>query len=118
VSLALALKQNGKWKARLAIGLVLIGPLYVLPSLFRSFLAGWWGYGLGVVLADLFGCLVVGFLTNSYRFGVLLYLGATAFELLLVSAGHHPHVALWLGDLVPALVAIYYAQQLYINMGD
>ena len=38
--------------------------------------------------------------------------------MLLVVAGHQPSVALWIGDLFPALVAIYYAQQLFINMGD
>ncbi len=115
---ALPLRQNGKWKTRLVLGLMLIGPLYLAPVLLRALLPGWWGYGVGLLLADVFGCLVVGFLTNNYRFAVLLYLGATVFELLLVLAGHHPVVALWVGNLIPALVAIYYAQQLYINMGD
>lgn len=115
---ALTLRHNGKWKTRLAIGLVLIVPLYFVPSALRAMLPGWLGYGLGVVLADVAGSLVVGFLTNNYRLGVLLYLGSTALELLLLLAGHQTHVALWIGDLIPALVAIYYAQQLYINMGD
>jgi len=118
VRLALAHSGNGKWKTRLVIGLVLIGPLYLVPCLLRSLLSGWGGYALGVLLGDALGCLVVGFLTNNYRFGVLLYLGATAFELLLLFGGHRPAGALWAGDLVPALVTIYYAQQLYINMGD
>jgi hypothetical protein len=60
----------------------------------------------------------VGFLTNNYRFGAAIYVGATVVELALVAAGHSPVAALWIGDLVPALVAIYYAQQLFINMGD
>ena len=115
---ALSLKQDGKWKTRLMLGLMLIGPLYLAPVLLRSPFAGLWGYGVGTLLADLFGCLVVGFLTNNYRLGVLLYVGATAFELLLVFTGHHPVVALWVSDLIPALVAIYYAQQIYFNMGD
>jgi len=102
----------------LAIGLVLIVPLYVLPCLARSLLSGWWPYGVGLLVSDAIGCVVVGFLTNNYRFGALLYLGATALELLLVAAGRHTLTAQWVGDLFPALVAIYYAQQLFINMGD
>jgi hypothetical protein len=39
-------------------------------------------------------------------------------EILLILAGDQRGPALWTGDLIPAVVAIYYAQQLYINMGD
>ena len=73
---------------------------------------------MGILVSDVIGCLIVGFLTNNYRFGALIYVGATALELLLVATGHHTMIALWIGDLFPALVAIYYAQQLFINMGD
>ena len=118
MQVALTLRQNGKWKIRLVLGSVLIGPVYLVPVILRLLLSGWGEYAVGAFLADIFGCLVVGFLTNNYRFGVLIYLGATATELLLLFTGHHPGMALWLGDLTPALVAIYYAQQLYINMGD
>jgi hypothetical protein len=33
-------------------------------------------------------------------------------------AGYEPRFVLWIGDLFPALVAIYFAQQIYVNMGD
>ena len=42
----------------------------------------------------------------------------TALEVVLIFWGHHPGLALWVGDLIPALVAGYFVQQLFINMGD
>jgi CDP-diglyceride synthetase len=111
--------HNGKWKTRLVIGLALIVPLYIAPSLLRAALQGWWWYGSGVLAADVFGSVVVGFLTNNYKLGVLLYVGSTVLELLLLRwVGGRPQAVLWIGDLIPAVVAIYYAQQLFINMGD
>ena len=117
MSLCNALRRNGTWKTRLVLGTILIGPLYLLPVLLRSLLNGWWEYAAGALLSDFIGCAVVGFLTNNYRLGILLYLAATGCELLLLIA-QHPVMSLWLGDLIPALVVIYYAQQLFINIGD
>ena len=97
---------------------VLIFPLWVLPCLLRSLMSGWAGWGVGVLLSDVLGAMVVGFLTNNYRLGALVYLGATVLELGLIFLGHEMRVALWVGDLIPALVAIFFAQQLFINMGD
>lgn len=97
---------------------VLIFPLWVLPCLLRTLMSGWAGWGFGVLLSDVLGALVVGFLTNNYKFGVLVYLGATALELSMIFVGHEMRLALWVGNLIPALVAIFYAQQIYINMGD
>ena len=113
------MKRNGlRWKARVVFAFVLIWPLYVLPKSLRALLTGDVGWALGALFADVFGCLLVGFLTNNYRFALLLYLGATAFEAaLLYGVGWH-RGALWMGDLIPALVGIYYAQQLFLNMGD
>jgi len=113
-----SLFHNGKWKLRAAIFLALIGPLYVVPSLLRALLLGRAAWLLGILVADVAGSLVIGFLTNSYRFAAAMYVAATASELLLALAGQRPAVALWLGDLIPACVAIYYVQQIYINMGD
>ena len=110
--------RNGKWKLRLLMTVVLLVPLWVVPSFLRALLAdgaAWW---VGVLLSDVLGVAVVGFLTNNYRFGVGLYLAATALELALVAVTGSATVGIWLGDLIPALVAIYFAQQLFINMGD
>jgi hypothetical protein len=96
----------------------LILPFYIVPSAVRATLRGPLAYAGGVMMSDIVGSLVVGFLTSSYALGVTLYLGATLLELLLLFAGYSSQVAIWLGDLVPALTAIYYAQQLYINVGD
>ena len=116
----LTLRHDGKWPARFVIGLVLFGPFYLAPSLVRFLLGGWgwWWYGFGILLSDALGSFVVGFLANNYRFGIGLCLGATIFELLLLYAGYEPRVALWMSDFIPALVGVYFAQQLYINMGD
>jgi uncharacterized membrane protein len=84
----------------------------------RSALPGWYGYTCGIVLFDILGCIAVGFLTNDYKLGALLYLGTTAIELLLLLAGLSPRIALWITDLIPAIVASYYARRLYANMGD
>lgn len=113
-----AVRQNAKWGVRVLIFLTLIFPLYVLPSVVRSMMLGRVGWVVGIVLSDVFGSVVVGFLTNNYWLGFFLYLVSTAVELMLISFGHHTVVALLIGDFVPALIAIYFAQQLFINMGD
>lgn len=115
---AFTLREHGKWKFRLAVALALIGPLYILPVLLRLTLAGWWGYFGDVVVSDIVGCAFVGFITNNYRFGVLLYLGSNVLEFLLVLVLRNGPSAMIVGDLLPALVSIYYAQQLFINLGD
>jgi len=96
----------------------MIGPLYVLPSVLRAFLDGRWESWIGLLVSNVFASLVVGLLTNNYRFAAGVYLSATALECLIAFVGHQARLALWIGDLIPAVVAIYYAQQLYINMGD
>jgi hypothetical protein len=113
-----AIRHNPCWKARLTIFLALIVPLYVLPCALRAIALGPEGWVIGVLISDLAGSIAVGFLTNNYRFGLLLYLGSTVFELVLLAVGLNRTAVIWAGDLTPALTAIYFAQQLYINMGD
>jgi hypothetical protein len=117
MSFARALKYNGRWQIRATLTLALIGPLYVIPLLVRTLLNGW-GFELSFLLSDMFGCFVVGVLANNFKFAVWLYLGCSAMEGLLLYLGNRPGFAFWIGDLIPAMVAIYFAQQLYINMGD
>ena len=112
------LRQNQKWKVRLTIFLLLIVPLYVLPSLGRSLWLDRIGWFVGIFAADALGSWVVGFFTNNYGFAFLLYCAAITLELFLIMAGYEPKFVLWIGDLFPALVAIYFAQQIYVNMGD
>ena len=112
------LRQSLKWKVRLTLFLLLIVPLYVLPSLCRSLWLDRIGWFVGIVAVDVLGSMVVGFFTNNYGFAFLLYCGATVLEVFLHIAGYAPSVAVWIGDLFPALVAIYFAQQIYINMGE
>ena len=107
-----------KWRSQAVIALVFVVLFYVVPSVLRSALPGWYGYTCGIVLFDILGCIAVGFLTNDYKLGALLYLGTTAIELLLLLAGLSPRIALWITDLIPAIVASYYARRLYANMGD
>ena len=107
-----------KWSTQLVVVSLLLVFLYAVPAALCSALPGQSVYLCGVTLSDILGCLVIGFLTNNYRFGVLLYLGVTGIELLLLLASHSALIALWIGDLIPALVAIYYFRQLYLNMGD
>lgn len=114
----LAIRHNPCWKARFIIFLALIVPLYVLPCTARALALGPEGWAIGVLISDLAGSIAVGFLTNNYRLGLLLYIGSTIFELALLAAGLNRTVVIWAGDLVPALTAIYFAQQIYINMGD
>jgi hypothetical protein len=116
--MSLRFPQNWKWKVRFTIFLLLIVPFYVLPSLGRSLWLNRVGWLVGILAVDALGTVVVGFFTNSYRFAFLLYCGATALEVLLLMAGYEPRFVLWIGDLFPALVAIYFAQQIYVNMGD
>lgn len=98
-----------KLRLRVIIFLSLIVPLYVVPSLFRSL----WISAIATLIAS----IVVGFVTNNYWLGLFLFLITTAIQFTLVSSNHQSAAAL-LGDLIPSLVAIYFAQQLVINMGD
>jgi hypothetical protein len=108
----------GAWRAKLNIFVLLIVPLYVLPCLLRTVLLPYTGWVAGLLLADAFGCAVVAFLTNNVRGALLLYLAATAFEFTLATAGNNVRTALWIGDALPALVGIYFAERLFVNMGD
>jgi len=99
----------------------LILPLYLVPLGLRWILvalAGQAGWVASVVISDSAGALFTGFLTNNYWFGALIYVCSTALEVTFLLLGHHQVTAFWIGDLMPALVAIYFAQQLYVNMGD
>ena len=111
-------RQNAKWAVRALIFLALIFPLYVFPSLIRAMLVGRISWIVGLLVSDVLGSVVVGFLTNNYRLGMFLYLVSTGIEITLIFFGHHFAMALLIGDLIPALIAIYFAQQLFINMGD
>lgn len=113
-----ALYQNPKWRVRCTIFAILIVPLYLVPCLARSLAVGRTGWLFSLIAADVIGSILAGFLTNNYRLGAFLYIGSTALELALMLWGHHVTAALWIGDLIPTVVTIYYAQQLYINMGD
>jgi hypothetical protein len=113
-----AFRHNPRWRIRAGIALALIVPLYLVPSLLRDLLNGWWGYGLGVVANNVFAIWVIGLITNNYRFGIAVCAGSTLLEMSLLYLGHKPNAALWIGDLIPALFAIFFAQQLYISMGD
>ncbi len=114
----LAIRHNARWKTRLTIFLALMLPVYILPSIGRTLSSGLWGWLVGALLLDVVGWVTVGFLSNSYPFALVLYLSSTVLELVLLWAGMTRAGVIWAGDLVPALVAIYFVQQLYINMGD
>ena len=107
-----------KWRTKVAVASILMVFLCAVPAALCSVLSRPFEYFGGIVLFDILGCMVVRFLTNNYQFGILLYLGISAIEVLLLLVSHSPLLALWIGDLIPALVAIHYLRQLYINMGD
>lgn len=113
-----ALGYNPQWKMRLTILLALILPFYVLPSAARAFAPGIVGWIGGMVLLDVTVTLALGFLINNYVFSLLCCFASNLFEALLIATGIHRTVAVWTAGLIPALVGIYFVQQLYINMGD
>ena len=113
-----ALRHNPKWKTRLTIFLALILPFYVFPSAARAFVPSLAGWIAGTVLLDLTVTLALGFLINNYIFSLLCCLSCNVIELLLPAIGIDRQAAIWVGGLIPALTAIYFVQQLYINMGD
>jgi hypothetical protein len=88
-----ALLQNGKWKVRSAILLLLIVPLYVSPSAVRILFLGHAGSLTGLLVSDVLPCVAAGFLTNNYRFALHLYVGSTAVEALLLLVLHEPLLA-------------------------
>lgn len=114
----ITVRQSPKWRVRSLIFVALIIPLYIVPSCARALLIGGPAWIVGILLSDILGSVVVGFLTNNYVLGLLLYTAATALELSLAALTHNVVLALFVGDLLPALIAIYFAQQLFINMGD
>jgi hypothetical protein len=104
-------------KGRIVIIAVLLLPLYVLPTIARFALLNAGLPIAGILLSDAFGCFCVGFVTNNFRFGLLLYAGLTVLEFVVLALTHNPLLTIWCGDLVPALIAIYFSQRLYVNMG-
>lgn len=113
-----AFRRAIRFRCRAAIFLLLIGPLYIVPCLFRTFLHGDAAWAIGAAAFGSFGTVVLGVLTNDYRFAFGINGAAVAVELGLLLTGHDLIAVLWAIDLVPALVAIYFAQEFYLNMGD
>src|ERR1017187_9428466 len=110
-------RGNGGLKARIGVAAVLIVPLYVIPAIARLTLYRAGFPFLAIFLADLLGAACVAFITNNLRFGVLLYLGFTALELTVAAVTQRPMAAFWVGDIGPAIIAIYFGQRLYVTMG-
>lgn len=108
---------KGTFPARLVIVAVLFIFLYVIPTTARFALLSAGLPVLGILLSDIFGSLCAGFITNDFRFGVLLYAGFTALELLVLALTRDTALVLWAGDLIPALITIYFSQRLYVSMG-
>lgn len=113
-----ALRHNPQWKTRLTVFLVLVLPLYVLPSAARAFAPGIAGWIAGMVLVDLAVTLALGFLINNYIFSLLCCFSCNVVEFLLLAMGIDRPVVIWAVGVIPALASIYFVQQLYINMGD
>ena len=110
-------RLKGTLQGRIIVAVSLFLPLYAIPTAARFVL---WSAGLpvlGIVLSDAFGALCAGFVTNNFRFGLLLYAGFTVLEFALAGFVRSPLRGLWLGDLAPALVTVYFAQRLYVNLG-
>lgn len=108
---------KGTLKARILIVAVLFIFLYLIPTAARFALLSAGLPVLGILLSDAFGSLCAGFITNDFRFGVLLYAGFTVLEFVALALTHEPALVLWTGDLIPALITIYFSQRLYVSMG-
>lgn len=93
-------------------------PLYVAPCLLRSALLPFTGWAVGMLLSDALGSFVVAFLTNNLRAGILLFAGSMVFETALAVGFPDAGAALWIGGLLPASAAIYFARKLLSNMCD
>lgn len=114
----MAVRGTSKWRVRVLISLALIIPLYVLPLALWIVLIGDRKWALGILLTNAISGVSIGFLTNDYRFGIIVYLLCASMGLGFVALGQPVARALMVWNLLPALTAIYFAQQLVINAGD
>ncbi len=108
------------WRTRLGIAALVLAPLWLVPALIPQWVEGWEGWGVSAAIRFALGTIALGFLTNHFRFGVLLYGAATLVELLLAYAGGLAMAtpAVWLAGLAPAAVTVFFAQRLWISLGD
>ena len=109
---------NRKLRLQAILVLVIFFGLYVLPAFVRLLFLDHHYWSVQILVCDAFTVLLIGLLTNNYRFAFLLYALCSAFQIALLSSSHDAPIQLILGDLIPALAAIYFARKLLANMGD
>lgn len=92
--------------------------LYIVPSIVRWSVLPRTGFLAGLLLGQAAVCWMVAFFGNSSRFAFVLFAAVAAFELAIESLCQRANLAIWLGGLIPALLATLFAERLYRNMGD
>lgn len=110
--------QGGPWRTRIVTFLVLAVPLYIVPTSLKLVLVGSSFWYLGVLMLDIISSLAAGFIVNNYWFGTALYLISTCIEGVFIAATHKTALVSTVGDLIPALICIYFAQLVFVNTGD
>jgi hypothetical protein len=101
-----------------AIPLSLFLGLYGAPSIARSFLLPWAGWLPGLVVCHFAVCWMAGFLANRYSIAVLGFAASAVLETAVLLASGQAALAIWIGGLIPASAAVYFARRLYLGMGD
>jgi hypothetical protein len=115
---SIAIRLRDRWKVRGIVFAALITPVYLLPSVARMLLPGNIGWISGLLIGYAIICLAITVTINNLRAAIGVCAVSAMLELALVAAGCERATALWIGGVFPAVVLIYFAQQLYINMGE
>lgn len=106
-----------RWRESLIIAIVVLVLFYIIPSVARYYITHWNMKILSILFSDVIGSIVVGFITNNYRMAIILYVFCSIFEIILMEFDFNIMANL-IGDLFPALVLMYFARKLYLNLGN
>jgi hypothetical protein len=104
-------------KESVIIAVVVLVLFYAIPSLLRIGITHWQIKIATILVSDVIGAIVVGFITNNYRMALFLYVFSSFCEILLMILGF-TIMANLVGDLFPAMVIIYFTNKLYFKLGN
>jgi hypothetical protein len=110
--------RSRRWKTRAFLLVLLLLPVYVLPSFCQMFVAGQPATLLVACLSQALICLVLVFLCNSPALAIGFFAGGILLEAGMLWSGMPRWIAIWFGNAVPTGAVLYFARQCYRNMGE
>ena len=92
--------------------------VYAVAAVAREALSGGELWLVSLLAFHLAAALALLFLTNSKSLAAGVAIAAIGLECALAMGIHHRTAAIWLGALIQASFAGYFARRFYLTMGD